>query len=84
MAVRQSLSPVTTNYNKRPEINNRGDIVYAKTSASSPSGYDLYLYSGSAHTHTQIGSGVESHLLYALNDQGQVAWVDNTAPYVPL
>lgn len=63
------------NYNKRPEINNRGDIVYAKTSASSPSGYDLYLYSGNAHTHTPIGSGVDSYLLYSLNDQGQVAWV---------
>lgn len=61
--------------NVDPKINNRGDIVYAKVVDANT--YDLYLYSGSSHTHTKIGSSVAENL-YQLNDQGQVAWTNTS------
>jgi hypothetical protein len=61
--------------NVQPLINNRGDIVYAKFIATDS--YDLYLYNGSSHTHTKIGSSASDNLLYQLNDQGQVSWISN-------
>jgi hypothetical protein len=59
--------------NKAPIINNRGDIVWAK---SAPTGYELWLRSSGVSQ--KIGSNVSSWFSYVLNDQGQVAWINAT------
>jgi hypothetical protein len=58
---------------KEPVINNRGDIVWAK---ANPTGYELWLRSDGEPK--KIGSILSDRLTYALNDQGQVAWINDT------